>query len=75
MTQKARDMGGKTMQQAKNMGSMMEDKAREMNEAHVVEHSAHRAGSTIGSIFSRAKVAARELTDGFREGYSRENKK
>ena len=58
-----------------NMGSMMEDKAREMNEAHVVEHSAHRAGSTIGSIFSRAKVAARELTDGFREGYSRENKK
>ncbi len=75
MAQKARDVGGKTMQRAKDMGNMMENKAREMDQAHVVEHSAHKAGSTLGSIFSRAKTAARELSDGFREGYSKDNKK
>lgn len=75
MAQKARDMGSKTMQRAKDMGNMMENKAREMDKAHVVEHSAHKAGSTLGSIFSRAKTAARELSDGFREGYSKDNKK
>lgn len=75
MTQKARDMSGKTMQRAKDMGNMVENKARDMDKAHVVEHSAHKAGNTIGSIFSRAKTAARELSDGFREGYSKDNKK
>ena len=57
------------------MGNMVENKARDMDKAHVVEHSAHKAGNTIGSIFSRAKTAARELSDGFREGYSKDNKK
>ena len=71
---KVHDAGGKTMQHARDMGNMVENKAKEMNEAHVVEHSAHRAGSTVGSLFSRAKVVARELTDGFREGYSKDKK-